>query len=194
MPQPSGGYVNKLPARQEKPVEVKESTDKPVNGSVKKEIASATSENKLSSSLVPQGVDIDPVTGERIRKVRNENTVSANNGNTAATEKRSFTSDAISHFVSVKSNEYKKVAFGGIRDLQLTVTNDSKYILDNVIVELQYLKPSEQPLRTENIQFTSVGPNATSTIRVPDTNRGIKVAFRIIHIKSRQMDESVAGN
>ncbi|MEI9912466.1 MAG: hypothetical protein WDO71_24125 [Bacteroidota bacterium] len=95
--------------------------------------------------------------------------------------------------VSVTSNEYKKVAFGGIRDLQLTITNDSKYILDNVIVELQYLKPSEQPLRTESIQFKSIGPKATSTIRVPDTNRGIKVVYRIINVKSRQMDDALAG-
>jgi hypothetical protein len=61
-------------------------------------------------------------------------------------------------------------------------------------VELQYLKPSEQPLKTENIQFGSVGPKATSTIRVPDTNRGIKVVYRIVNIKSRQLDEGVAGN
>jgi hypothetical protein len=93
----------------------------------------------------------------------------------------------------VETNEYKKVAFGGIRDLQLTLKNDSRYLLDNVIVELQYLKPSEQPLRTENITFKSVEPNSTATIKVPDTNRGIKISYRIINIKSRQMDEGLAG-
>jgi hypothetical protein len=86
------------------------------------------------------------------------------------------------------------VAFGGIRDLRLTVTNDSKYTLDNVIVELQYLKPSEQSLRTENIHFKSIEPKSSSTIRIPDTNRGIKIVYKIIHVKSRQLDEDVAGN
>ena len=109
-------------------------------------------------------------------------------------DKKPVFTNSLSRFVSVRSNEYKRVAFGGIRDLQLTVTNDSKYILDNVIVELQYIKPNELPLKTENVEFTSIAPNATSTIRVPDTNRGIKVMFRIIHIKSRQGDEVVAGN
>ena len=80
------------------------------------------------------------------------------------------------------------MAFGGIRNLYLTVTNNSKYELDNVIVELQYLKPSEEPLRTENIHFKSVAPHGTATMRVPDTNRGIKVTYRIITIDSRQND------
>ena len=78
--------------------------------------------------------------------------------------------------------------------MQLTVVNNSKFILDNVTVELQYIKPNELPLKTENIQFTSVAPNATSTIRVPDTNRGIKVIFRITNIRKKQADERVADN
>lgn len=195
MRQPTGGYVNKLPERKDKRPELTRADDKPVSSTLKKDIAASYPENKTNSSEVIPGTEMKSATGERTRKVRDGSGISENNTTNLVTpEKRSFSSDGLSHFVSVKSNEYKKVAFGGIRDLQLTVTNDSKYILDNVTVELQYLKPSEQPLRTENIQFTSVGPKATSTIRVPDTNRGIKVVYRIINIKSRQMDEGVAGN
>jgi hypothetical protein len=109
-------------------------------------------------------------------------------------EKKPVISNELYNLVSVKSNEYQKVAFGGIRDLQLTVTNDSKFILENVTVELQYIKPNELPLKTENIQFTSIGPNSTSTLRVPDTNRGIKVTFRITNIRKRGGDERVADN
>ena len=86
------------------------------------------------------------------------------------------------------SNDYKRVAFGGIRNLYLTVTNNSKYELDHVIVELQYLKPSEEPLRTENVKFRSIAPNASATIKIPDTNRGIKVSYKIINIDSKQTD------
>lgn len=190
---PSGGYVNKesQPVKQDKPIELKKtSIDKPA-GNSNKETLPKNSESEIKTSIAARPVDIDPVTGERSRKVRDENSNGSSNTNT---EKRSFTATAISSLVSVTSNEYQKVAFGGIRDLQLTITNDSKYILDNVIVELQYLKPSEQPMRTENIQFTSIGPKATSTKRIPDTNRGIKVVYRIINVKSRQMDDALAGN
>jgi hypothetical protein len=198
--QPSEPSVNKIPERKDKPIELKQSPDKPLTGNLKNEIAStSSSENKISNSVPaqPKPVDIDPATGERSRKVRTANEENSNHSNTnsGTSEKKSFLPDNIvSRQVSVKSNAYKVVAFGGIRGLELTVTNDSKYVLDNVTVELQYIKPNELPLRTENIQFTSVGPNATSTIRVPDTNRGIKVTYRIVNIKSRQMDEGVAGN
>lgn len=189
--QPTGGYVNKEFDRQEKIIEPKQSIDQPVSNNIKKELPLTSSENKISTGFAADGVDIDPATGERNRKVRNEN--SLNNKNNSDHEKSSPAND-ISSMVSVTSNEYKKVAFGGIRDLKLTVTNNSKYTLDNVIVELQYLKPSEQPLKTENIQFKSIEPKTSSTIKIADTNRGIKVVYRIINIKSRQMDEGVAGN
>jgi hypothetical protein len=93
----------------------------------------------------------------------------------------------------VSSNDYKRVAFGGIRNLYLTVTNNSAFELDHVIVELQYLKPSEEPLRTENIRFEAISPHTSATIKVPDTNRGIKVLYRIINIESKQSDDDVAG-
>ncbi|MGZ5220031.1 MAG: hypothetical protein ACXWC7_08130 [Chitinophagaceae bacterium] len=134
-------------------------------------------------------VETDPLTGERNRKLRNNNTVSSTGEKAVMKSGKNGLFD----LVSVASNDYKRVAFGGIRNLYLTVTNNSKYELDNVIVELQYLKPSEEPLRTENIKFRSVAPNASATIRVPDTNRGIKVSYKIITIDSKQNSDAVAG-
>lgn len=194
--QPNGGFVNKPEAQpQHNTVAFDQSKDKPISGA-KKEVVANSPENKISNSnntlsLVPQNLDVDASTGERNRKVRTETVTPAN---TTVAEKKSLLPEELSGLVTVKSNEYKKVAFGGIRDLQLTVTNDSKYILENVIVELQYIKPNELPLKTENIQFSSIAPNAASTVRVPDTNRGIKVTFRIINVKKRHADERVADN
>lgn len=139
--------------------------------------------------VAPQPAEVNPVTGERNRNVRNNNSVSG-------TEEKAVMKpgkNSLHDLVSVASNDYKRVAFGGIRNLYLTVTNNSKYELDNVIVELQYLKPSEEPLRTENIKFKSIAPNRSATIRVPDTNRGIKVSYKIINIDSKQNSDAVAG-
>ena len=85
------------------------------------------------------------------------------------------------------------MAFGGIRNLQLTVNNDSKYALDNVLVELNYLKPNGLLLKEENIYFKSIAPNGSLTIRVPDTNRGIKVNFKIIKVESKEFNSDMAG-
>lgn len=95
--------------------------------------------------------------------------------------------------VSVSANNYRRRAFGGILNLELTVKNDSKYVLDKVVVELQYLKPSEEALKTDKIIFNVIAPNGSQTIRVPDFLRGVKVKFTIEEIESSQLNKLTAG-
>ncbi|HJS52965.1 MAG TPA: hypothetical protein VJ765_00435 [Chitinophagaceae bacterium] len=95
--------------------------------------------------------------------------------------------------VFVRANKYKQRAFGGVVDLELTVHNDSKFQLDKVVVELQYLKPSEQPLKTERIVFNSVEPNGSLTLKIPDYLRGVKLNYRVMEIESSQYESYTAG-
>ena len=99
----------------------------------------------------------------------------------------------INRLVSVKANNYKQRAFGGVLNLELTVDNDSKFELDKVIVELQYLKPSEQPLKTEKIIFSSIEPNGSKTLKIPDYLRGVKVAYKVMGIESSQYERYTVG-
>ena len=99
----------------------------------------------------------------------------------------------ISSRVSVKSNNYDVGSFGGIRNLQLTVNNDSKYTLDKVVVELQYLKPRDEFLKSENISFHGIGPNDTKTVAIPKSTRGVKVSFKILRIESKEISNTTAG-
>jgi hypothetical protein len=95
--------------------------------------------------------------------------------------------------VSIKSNQYIRGTFGGIRDLELTVYNNSNYLLDEVSVELQIMKPSEQPLRTDIITFRNISANTSLTVKVPDSQRGIRIDYRITNIESKQFQKSTAG-
>jgi hypothetical protein len=166
----------------------KETTESP-NITIRKESMIKPLEKKeFDKNKVGPNADFDILTGERTRKVRDDNSITEEVPPVEGKNKNS-----LHDLVSIASNDYKRVAFGGIRNLQLTVTNNSKYELDNVIVELQYLKPSEEPLRTENIRFRGVAPNGTSTIKIPDTNRGIKISYKIINIESKQSSDAVAG-
>jgi hypothetical protein len=99
----------------------------------------------------------------------------------------------INKLVNVQANNYKQRAFGGVMNLELTVNNDSKFELDKVIVELQYLKPSEQPIKTEKIVFSSIEANGSKTLKIPDYLRGVKVAYRVMEIESSQYDRQTAG-
>jgi hypothetical protein len=95
----------------------------------------------------------------------------------------------INRLVNVKANNYKQRAFGGVMNLELTVNNDSKFELDKVIVELVYLKPSEQPIKTETIVFSSIEANGSKTLKIPDYLRGIKVSYRVMEIESSQYEK-----
>lgn len=171
------------PAMIEEPIRKK--TESPVSSRKQEQVGD-------KESYMPS--EKNAVTGERTRSVRDNS-----NAEPTTEEKISYRSkesspvsfnrkNNLDAIATVSSNAYKIVAFGGIRNLELTVTNHSNAVLDNVIVELQYLKPSEQPLKTENIRFRSIAPDESLTMRIPDTNRGIKVLYKIISI-----DDRVAG-
>ena len=95
--------------------------------------------------------------------------------------------------VRVTNNNYVRGMFGGIRDLQLTVSNNSDFLLDEVKVELQILKPSGQPLRTDVIRFKNIAANGSVTVNAPDSQRGIKIDYRITKIESQQWEKATAG-
>jgi hypothetical protein len=99
----------------------------------------------------------------------------------------------IRKYVRVNANEFKRRPFGGIMNLQLTVKNDSRFALETVVVELQYLKPSEQPLKTEKIVFNTIAPLGSQTIKVPDFLRGVNVSYRITSIETSSLDKYNAG-
>lgn len=142
-------------------------------------------------------VETNSQTGERSRTVRTVESLPQEKAATNTEEIRPVkktTKSILGSQVFVTTNDYKRVAFGGIRNLELTVTNNSKYELDNVLVELEYLKPSEETFRTETYRFNGIAPSEAATIRVPDTNRGIKVKYRIVTIGSRQLNADMANN
>lgn len=99
----------------------------------------------------------------------------------------------INQLVSVATNDYKRGTFGGIKDLELIVNNKSAFLLNTVTVELNYLKPSEEILRTEKISFAGIAPNGSSTIKIPDSPRGVKVNCKVAAIESTAYKQHVAG-
>lgn len=158
--------------------------------------ASLPANRSFEQQQPARSIENNPVTGERMRQVRNgANTNIPSDNNTSDTRQvvKPGRKTGLERLVSVSSNDYKRVAFGGIRNLELTVTNDSKYTLDKVTVELQYLKPNELPFRTETVQFHTVSANGSSTLRIPDTNRGIKVLYKIVDIQSMQSETALSG-
>ncbi len=101
--------------------------------------------------------------------------------------------ESISSKLSLKANDYVVGSFGGIRNLEITLQNDSKYLLDKVAAELQYLNPEGLILKTENIYFQSVSPGQKETVAVKKSKRGVKINYKITSIESRVLNNGTAG-
>jgi hypothetical protein len=172
---------------------IKEQTDNnntgiPNNKSpiVEKRKVSEEKDESLSGPVEKPAV-INAANGERNKLSR-----SSSDENNSAEKSAGAVAD-LSTSVSVKANNYKLRDFGGFRNLELTVTNDSKVSLDNVLVELQYLKINDEPAKIEHIPFRSISPGGSLTIRVPDNNRGAKLTYKIIKIDPKDTNTKTAG-
>ncbi|HMK25296.1 MAG TPA: hypothetical protein VK483_04635 [Chitinophagaceae bacterium] len=97
--------------------------------------------------------------------------------------------------LQLKFNEYTVAAFGGIRNLKMTLQNNSRYLLDKVSVELHYLNPEGTVVKTETIDFNSVQAGDEATVAVKRSTRGVKLDYKITRIESKEMaaNNSVTG-
>ena len=100
---------------------------------------------------------------------------------------------ALTSEVSVGANGYSVGTFGGINDLQLTVTNRSTHPLDLVVVEVKYIQANKKVYKTENLNFHDVGAGGALMQEAPKSSRGIRVQYRIISISSKEMGISYSG-
>jgi hypothetical protein len=91
----------------------------------------------------------------------------------------------ITSYVKAELSDYLYSTLGGIKNLSVVVNNNTDYIIDQVQVKLFYYKPNGTVWDTRIITFNLLDPQTKNTIRVPDTNRGVRVEKEIISIKSR---------
>ncbi len=95
--------------------------------------------------------------------------------------------------LSIGANKYEVGTFGGISNLQLTVTNRSAHALDLVVVEVQYIQANKKTFKTENLFFRGIGPGMALMLEAPKSSRGIKVQYKITTINSKELGLTEPG-
>jgi hypothetical protein len=86
--------------------------------------------------------------------------------------------------VKLSASPYKTGVLGGISGLQLTITNNSLHLLDEVAVQIKYLGPEKRVIRTEVILVRAVEAGQQKTVDVPKSSRGVTVETTIIRISA----------
>ena len=95
--------------------------------------------------------------------------------------------------MSVGGNSYTVGTFGGISDVQVTVSNRSVYPLDLVVVEVQYIQANKKVFKTENLYFRGIGAGSALMLEAPKSTRGIKVQYKITLINSKELGLSYSA-
>lgn len=93
----------------------------------------------------------------------------------------------IEDYVSLSASKFNVGTFGGISDLQLTVSNTSPFALDLVVVEVQYIQSNKKIFKTENLYYHGVAAGAAIMQEAPKSPRGVKVKYRITIISSKSI-------
>jgi hypothetical protein len=99
----------------------------------------------------------------------------------------------IAAMVGLSAGKYTIGTFGGISNLQLTVSNHSAFPLDLVVVEVQYIQANKKIFKTENVYFRNIGAGSALMQEAPKSPRGIKVEYKVVLINSKESGLSYTG-
>jgi hypothetical protein len=144
-------------------------------------------EASIKKSIRPQQDDKIPATRPP------DKSEEINTPNFENTRSRPSVTDNINSKLSIQANEYLVGSFGGIRNLEMTLQNNSNYLLDKVAVTIEYLNPEGIIIKTENIYFQSVHAGEKETLAVKKTNRGVKITYKITKIESKEISSTTAA-
>lgn len=95
--------------------------------------------------------------------------------------------------VFVEGSAYKTGILGGISNLQLTISNNSLYPIDQVEVLVNYMNIEKRIVRKETVIITDIAAGEQKTIPVPKSKRGVSVSYSIVKINSRALGLAQSG-
>lgn len=99
-------------------------------------------------------------------------------------DKKALYRNNIKAYVTAESNNYLYSSLGGISNLEVSVTNSTEYLVDDVRVAITYIKSNGSVWRTKNFDFGMIGAGSTVRKQIPDTDRGTGIELEVVHVKS----------
>lgn len=91
----------------------------------------------------------------------------------------------IHQMLLVESSKFKTGVLGGISNLQMTISNNSRFPLDQVAIEIKYFGPEQKLVKTQTLLFNDLAPGEQKTLEAPRTSRGVTIDYAITRINSK---------
>lgn len=90
--------------------------------------------------------------------------------------------------ITTQLGEYNYREIGGIDPFVVQVTNDTEYKLDNVDVDIEYIKSNGEVYDTETLVFKNVSANSNLQLYSSGSERGTSARAQISNIGSSKMN------
>jgi hypothetical protein len=98
------------------------------------------------------------------------------------------TRNNITNLIQVTTNQYSINTFGGISNLDIIVTNNTNYTIDQITVAISYIKKNDGVFKTEYLTFNYIPPNQNKSLSAPDSIRGLSVKLSKQTITSSELN------
>lgn len=85
------------------------------------------------------------------------------------------TRNNITSLVQVTTNEYSVNTFGCISNLDVMVTNNTDYTIDQITVAIDYIKKNDGIYKKEYLTFNNIPAYQNKSLSAPNSNRGLSV-------------------
>ena len=95
--------------------------------------------------------------------------------------------------ISVEGSTFKTGVLGGISNLQLTVSNNSQYPLDEIEILVNYHNIEKRIVKKQTVLINDVAAGEQKVIPVPKSSRGVTVSYTVIKINSKALGLAHAG-
>ena len=109
-------------------------------------------------------------------------------------DNRSYYRKNWKQFIAVTTSDYRTGFLGGIKDLDVIVKNQSEFMLDNVVVSVEYQRGNGDAFKTEQYTISDIPGRGTKSVRASDSRKGQKVVIRLLSITSQEMNFCWAVN
>jgi|688.fasta_scaffold188311_2 hypothetical protein len=98
------------------------------------------------------------------------------------------TRNNITNLIQVTTNQYSVNTFGGISNLDIIVTNNTNYTIDQITVAIDYIKENGGIYTTEYLTFNNIPAYQNKSLSAPDSTRGLSVKLTKQTITSSELN------
>jgi hypothetical protein len=109
-------------------------------------------------------------------------------------ERRTYFRRNWKQFIAINTSDYRTGFLGGIKDLQIIVRNQTEYVLDNVVVAVQYMRGNGDVFKTEQYTVSDIPAKGTKSVEASSSRKGQKVGLKLVSITSQPMNFCWSAN